>query len=90
MTRDEIVAELKSVVVNALDLEGVSPEDIEADAPLFGEGLGLDSIDALELGMAVKKRFDVVFSQDPAENKAVFRSVSTIADFIAAQKGEVG
>lgn len=90
MTRDEIVAELKSVVVNALDLEGVSPDDIETDAPLFGEGLGLDSIDALELGMAVKKRFDVAFSQDPAENKAVFRSVSTIADFIVAQKGEVG
>ena len=51
--------EVKALIIEALNLEDMTPEDIETDAPLFGEGLGLDSIDALELGLAVKKRFGV-------------------------------
>lgn len=77
---------IKSIIVSSLDLEGVEPEAIETEAPLFGEGLGLDSIDALELGMAIKKAFGVTFSKDPAENKKTFYSVKTIADFIRSQK----
>ncbi len=77
---------IKSIIVSSLDLEGVEPESIETEAPLFGEGLGLDSIDALELGMAIKKAFGVTFSKDPAENKKTFYSVKTIADFIRSQK----
>lgn len=79
-------AKIKEIIVSSLDLEGVEPESIETEAPLFGEGLGLDSIDALELGMAIKKEFGIAFSKDPAENKKTFYSVKTIADFIRSQK----
>ena len=82
MTREEIESKLKDVIVSALDLEDVTATDIGTDVPLFGEGLGLDSIDALELGMAVKKAFGVTFSSDAAENRRIFRSVSTLADFV--------
>ena len=57
MTREEIESKLKDVIVSSLDLEDLTAADIATDVPLFGEGLGLDSIDALELGMAVKKAF---------------------------------
>ena len=72
MTREEIETKLKDVIVSALDLEDITAADIETDVPLFGEGLGLDSIDALELGMAVKKTFGVTFASDPAENRKIF------------------
>ncbi|MBO6066531.1 MAG: acyl carrier protein [Kiritimatiellae bacterium] len=77
---------IRQLIVSSLDLEEVEPADIDTEAPLFGEGLGLDSIDALELGMAVKKEFGVSFSKDPAENKRVFHSVKTIADYVRSQK----
>lgn len=82
MTREETENTIKELIVSSLELEEVSPQDIKTEDPLFGEGLGLDSIDALELGMAVKKRFGIVFSKDPAENKRIFRSVATLADYI--------
>ena len=87
MTREEIETKLKDVIVSALDLEDITAADIETDVPLFGEGLGLDSIDALELGMAVKKTFGVTFASDPAENRKIFYSVKTLADFIEQQNG---
>lgn len=86
MTREEIETKLKETVVSALDLEDLTPADIETDVPLFGEGLGLDSIDALEFGMAVKKAFGVSFSSNPADNKQIFRSVKTLADYVEAQQ----
>ena len=86
MKRDEIESRLKEIVVTALDLEDLTAADIETDVPLFGDGLGLDSIDALELGMAVKKAFGIAFSSDPAENKRIFRSVKTLADYIEGQR----
>ena len=86
MTREEIEAKLKETVVAALDLEDLAPEDIGTDVPLFGEGLGLDSIDALELGMAVKKAFGVSFSSNPADNRRIFRSVKTLADYVEARQ----
>lgn len=86
MTRAEIEAKLKETVVSSLDLEDLTPADIETDVPLFGEGLGLDSIDALELGMAVKKAFGITFSSNPAENKQIFRSVKTLADYVESQQ----
>ena len=84
MTREETENRIRELIVSALDLEDLRPEDIAAEEPLFGEGLGLDSIDALELGMAVKKAFGVSFSKNPAENRQIFRSVKTLADFIEA------
>ena len=86
MTREEIETKLKETVVSALDLEDLTPADIETDVPLFGEGLGLDSIDAMELGMAVKKAFGVSFSSNPADTKQIFRSVKTLADYVEAQQ----
>ncbi len=89
MTREELENRIKEIVVSALDLEDLTVADIGTDTPLFGEGLGLDSIDALELGMAIKKAFGVTFSKDPAENKATFRSVETLADFVQQQKKDI-
>lgn len=85
MTRAEIEDKLKETIVSSLDLEDLTVADIETDAPLFGEGLGLDSIDALELGMAVKKAFGVTFSSNPADNKKTFYSVKTLADYVESQ-----
>ena len=87
MTREEIESKIKETIVASLDLEDLAPTDIQTDVPLFGDGLGLDSIDALELGMAIKKAFGVTFSSDAAENKKTFHSVKTLADHIEAQKG---
>jgi acyl carrier protein len=86
MTIEETEQKVKEIIVSSLDLEDVSPSDIDTEAPLFGEGLGLDSIDALELGMAIKREFGISFSKDPAENKRVFRSVRTLAAHIMEQK----
>ena len=82
MNREEIENKVKEIIVSCLDLEDVAPSDIETEAPLFGDGLGLDSIDALELGMAIKKQFGIAFSKNPAENKQVFHSVASLADYI--------
>ena len=89
MTREELENKIKGIVVESLDLEDLAAQDIETDVPLFGEGLGLDSIDALELGMAIKKAFGVTFSQNPADNRAIFSSVKTLADFIQEQKKDI-
>ena len=85
MIREEIESKVKDVIVSALDLEDLTAADIASEAPLFGEGLGLDSIDALELGMAVKKAFGVMFASDPAENRKIFYSVKTLADYVEQQ-----
>ncbi len=84
MNKDEVVAKIKEIIIASLDLEDITPAEIVTEEPLFGEGLGLDSIDALELGMAIKKAFGVTFSKDPAKNKKVFYSVSTLADHVLA------
>ena len=80
--REEVEKKIKEIIVSSLDLEDLTPADIVTDAPLFGEGLGLDSIDALELGMAIRKEFGVAFSKNPAVNKAIFHYVKTLADYV--------
>ena len=77
---------IKQLIIDSLDLEDITVEDIPDDEPLFGEGLGLDSIDALELGMALKKEFNLKYDKDKDENKKHFYSVKTIADFIRMQQ----
>lgn len=86
MTKEELQLELKALIVSALGLEDIKPEDIETDAPLFVDGLGLDSIDALELGLAIKKKYGITMSAENEENKKHFASVVALADFIAAHK----
>lgn len=78
--------ELKRMIVSALKLEDLSPEDIGSDEPLFGmDGLGLDSIDALELGVALRKTFGIKIETVSDEVKKHFYSVATLAAFIRAQ-----
>lgn len=79
----DIITNLKSQIIEQLNLEEVKPEDIDPNAPLFGEGLGLDSIDALELIVLLEKNYGIKI-QDPKEAKSVFASVKTMADYIAA------
>jgi acyl carrier protein len=77
---------LKRLIVDALMLEEVTPEQIEDDAPLFGEGLGLDSIDALELAIAIDRRFGVKIEAEDERNREIFRSLSSLAAHIAANQ----
>ncbi|ERK07049.1 MAG: phosphopantetheine-binding protein [Pantoea sp.] len=78
--------EIKQMIIDTLNLEDISVDDIDTDAPLFGEGLGLDSIDALELGLAVKNRFSVQLSAESETLRAHFFSVATLAAFIEQQQ----
>lgn len=78
--------EIKTLIVRSLNLEDVRPEEIETDAPLFGEGLGLDSIDALELGLALKKAYGITLTAESEEARRVFTSVATLAEYIAAHR----
>ena len=78
-------AEIKALIVEALALEDVTPEEIETEAPLFVEGLGLDSIDALELAMALEERYSVTIDDDPERNQEIFASVQSLAAFVADQ-----
>jgi len=78
--------DVKRLIVEALMLEDVRPEEIVDDEPLFGEGLGLDSIDALELAIAIDKRFGVKIQAEDERNREIFRSVSSLAAHIAANK----
>ena len=74
--------EIKKIVIEAANLEGMTIEDIDTDAPLFGEELGLDSIDALEIGVAIRKKFNISFSDIEENNKQHFYSVATLAKYI--------
>ena len=84
---DELILELKKEIIEVLNLEEVQPEEIDAGAPLFGEGLGLDSIDALELIVMMEKRYGIKL-KDPKEGKAIFKSVATMADYIATHRSK--
>jgi len=79
----ELEREIKVLIVESLKLEGVAPEGIQAEAPLFGAGLGLDSIDALELAMALRKRFGVKFEANNSANREIFGSVRSLADYVS-------
>ena len=77
--------EVKQLIIDSLQLEDVAPADIDTDAPLFIDGLGLDSIDALELGMAIRKKYDIQLAGDPDESRKDFASVRTLMALIARQ-----
>jgi acyl carrier protein len=77
---------VRRLIVDALMLEDVQPAEIEIQAPLFGEGLGLDSIDALELAIAIDKKFGVKIEAEDERNKEIFRSVESLSRHIAAHK----
>jgi acyl carrier protein len=85
---DPLKQEIKEVIISSLQLEDVKPENIIDSEPLFGEGLGLDSIDALELGVALKKKFGIKFSSESTENKKHFASVDALVEYITAEKAK--
>jgi acyl carrier protein len=78
--------EIKELIISSLSLEDITPEDIDPAAPLFVEGLGLDSIDALELGLALQKRYHVSLSADSQETRKHFASVRALAEFVASHQ----
>ena len=82
---EELILNLKKQLIEALNLEEITPEQIDTDAPLFGDGLGLDSIDALEIILILEKHYGIKLD-DPKEGSKIFYSVRTLADHIVANK----
>ena len=87
MKRAELEDEIRQVILSSVEVDGLTAADLPSDAALFGDGVGLDSIDALEIGAALRKKYQVKFKANSDENRAHFRSVATLADFIAANAG---
>lgn len=86
MMNAELVEELKEEIIKALNLEEMSPDELDAEAPIFGEdGIGLDSIDALELIVLLEKKYGIKMT-NPAEGKKVFKSIACIADFVSKNR----
>ena len=81
MTKDELIEQLKVQIIEAVSLEDLTPADIDADAPLFVEGLGLDSIDAIELILLLDKKYDIKI-EDPQQRKDALKSIRTMAELI--------
>ncbi len=78
--------EIKKLIIEVLALEDVAPEEIESEAALFIEGLGLDSIDALELAIALEERYGVTVEEDPEKNQELFSSVRSLAGFVTENR----
>ncbi|WP_029646313.1 phosphopantetheine-binding protein [Methylomicrobium lacus] len=74
--------ELKQLIIETLDLEDIGVDDIDSDAALFNEGLGLDSIDALELGLAIRKKYNVKINAEKEDVTKIFASISALANYI--------
>ncbi|HEY9043096.1 MAG TPA: phosphopantetheine-binding protein [Rheinheimera sp.] len=83
---DSLKLELKQLIISTLELEDITPDDIVDDAPLFVDGLGLDSIDALELGQALKKQYNIKPDADSEKNKQHFASLNTLAQYVKQQQ----
>ena len=82
---EELIVELKKQIIEVLNFEDIKQEDIDNDAPLFGEGLGLDSIDALELIVLMEKNYGIKI-KDPSAGKEIFKSVNTMAEYISKNR----
>ena len=82
---EQLHNDIKLLIINALNLEDLTANDIETEAPWFGEGLGLDSIDALELGLAIKKQYNIIIDADDSNTRQHFASVANLAKYISAQ-----
>jgi acyl carrier protein len=83
---DKLDDEVKRLIIETLQLEDVGPADIDAQAPLFGEGLGLDSVDALEIAVALKRRYGIKLSPNSRETRKYFASVRTLANLLSMHR----
>ncbi len=83
---DELVSELKQLMIDGLNLEDLDPDDIEPDAPLFGDGLGLDSIDALEIAVLLDRKYGVKISSGDDRNPAIFASLRSLSEFVQSNR----
>lgn len=81
-----MIDELKTLLISELNLEDVTADDIAVDAPLFREGLGLDSIDALELAVILDKKYGIKIKSSDERNKEIFSSLNALADFITENR----
>ena len=81
-----MIDELKTLLITELNLEDISPDDIDASAPLFRDGLGLDSIDALELAVVIDRKYGIKIKSSDERNKEIFSSLTALADFITANR----
>lgn len=79
--------ELKQLIIDSLDLEDIRVEDIDSHTPLFNDGLGLDSIDALELGLAIRKKYNVKIDAEKEDVVKIFASVASLANYIESVRG---
>ena len=84
----ELITEIKELIISSLNLEDMTADDIITEDPLFNDGLGLDSIDALELGIALQKTFGVKFQAESEETRKHFYSVQTLAEFIHIERNK--
>jgi acyl carrier protein len=82
----DLQLEIKTLIIDALGLEDMAAEDIAADLTLFGEGLGLDSVDALELGLAIQKRFGIKIDAEAKDTRKHFANVASLAAFVSSQQ----
>ena len=89
MKKVDLENEIKQIIIDSLELEDMSIDDIETSAPLFGDGLGLDSIDALEIGIALKKKYAFELESNQSKNREYFYSVETLAKYVATNKNLV-
>ncbi|MCK1783842.1 MULTISPECIES: phosphopantetheine-binding protein [Pseudomonas] len=78
--------DIKTLIIEALGLEDISVDDIKSEDPLFGEGLGLDSVDALELGLAIQKKYGIKIDADAKDTRNHFTNVASLAAFVTARK----
>lgn len=83
-----MINEIKQLIITSLNLPDLKLSDIDENGPLFNEGLGLDSVDALELSLAIKKQYDIELNAKTMDLKSIFYSVKTLSDFIKEQKGK--
>ena len=82
----DLQREIKNLIIDALGLEDMSADDIGAEQTLFGEGLGLDSVDALELGLALQKRYSITIDPETRNMRDHFTSINSLAAFVSAQR----
>ncbi len=82
----QLETDIKNLIIEALGLEDMGPDDIGSEQPLFGDGLGLDSVDALELGLAIQKRFGIKIDAEAKDTRTHFANVASLAAYVSASK----